>query len=509
MPHFRLLVFVALAITSGCVPEKIVWLADSSGFVFTTGQEHDRIVHYDVPQTKWRIVVDNSRANTPWPGVRPEDNHIAVAKCFSGDKCYKLQVRVYNMEGRLVHESADYLWRPEPSNRASTALHKAAAAWCPKTDRILISAAGHAGYYDYQKKSLHHLPDDLRPVLEGPFPIRPDGAGFLATRGEGESVRLVFHRWTGNETEITPPETLKTGEGWFSAKWKGKAIILSCGFGDTEIDTETGTTMVAPKIAPAVSGKSEEAFRLRTKTVARCVRSDEGPKANGVFELMDLRKGGWYAPNGFDAQSAVDFCPSPDESYAAITLSTNSLPMVLIVSGSGTLLDLFARGKPKPASLASNAEAKRTPPVQYAVLAKSLSDPWFELGSRKEDKDSIQAIAEANAAILDLSGIATNDREIQFSAKEVIESFRDLVASFHRMEQLPKPPGLAAQFTEGFVLGFLGQLEEASRLSLQHRAESEALLGEGRRASAAFQRAHAAKPSLAANRRSLRRAQGP
>src|SRR5262245_35959121 len=96
---------------AGCVP--VIWLPDSSGFVYCEGGNAQRIVFYDVKKSERRVVVEKTPASTPWPAVSPEGKKIAVARLIRDKdqrRTQSMQVYIYDLQGNEIHRSPELNW---------------------------------------------------------------------------------------------------------------------------------------------------------------------------------------------------------------------------------------------------------------------------------------------------------------------------------------------------------------------------------------------------------------
>jgi Tol biopolymer transport system component len=96
-----------LLIVPGCV-NGVSWLPDSSDFVFTT--DRGRLVLYDVKTKAVRVLVEDTKSSTYWPAVSPDGARIAVARLRFDELKSHLQVVVYDLKGKVVHESKSIAW---------------------------------------------------------------------------------------------------------------------------------------------------------------------------------------------------------------------------------------------------------------------------------------------------------------------------------------------------------------------------------------------------------------
>jgi hypothetical protein len=220
-----LLLLVALA-SAGCVP-GVGWLPDSSGFIYTTGEDRTRLVHYDLTQGKGHVLVEDTGASTVWPAVSPDGQRTAVGKLDlpEGQKRITLQVILYSRAGKELKQSKVFDWmklkaaplpKPFPGGDLLPQLF-----WAPRGDRIVIHAMGYTGIYEEKTDRLLHAGEGILFAFGG-TPIRPDGAGFLVMKnmrwsnwwerkdGKGNSdPGFAFVDWEAKEQALKAPPLLE------------------------------------------------------------------------------------------------------------------------------------------------------------------------------------------------------------------------------------------------------------------------------------------------------------
>lgn len=260
---------------SGCV-NGVSWLPDSSGFFFTTSK--GQIVLFDVKTRKRTVVAADTKSNTYWPALDPEGKHIAVARLtFEDKKVGKLEVVLYDRDGRETHRSPSFSWgmldngKPEAYN-AMTELF-----WSPDGSKILVYGSVHGPYgttgiYDLATKRMEQLPQSV-PARFGTSPIRPDGKGFLLARlrrGGEELEGLAFVAWDGKEKPIDMKFDANRAEKEGPAlgpllahpllrwsKWEKEVAVLTSGTSQVRIDTakEIATLHVLDRAKVTIGGQ--------------------------------------------------------------------------------------------------------------------------------------------------------------------------------------------------------------------------------------------------------------
>src|SRR5437879_3110974 len=75
--------FLALAFLTFGISGCVVWLPDSSGFIYITGDKGKigRVVHFDLATKKSRVLMEKIEGVLQ-PGLSPDGKQIAVAKYY-------------------------------------------------------------------------------------------------------------------------------------------------------------------------------------------------------------------------------------------------------------------------------------------------------------------------------------------------------------------------------------------------------------------------------------------
>jgi hypothetical protein len=362
---------LASALLFGCssLPEKVVWLPDSSGFTFArpagfTSPEREAITtvyHYDIRSKALHVVVPpEAKTGTKVPGVSPDGTRVAVAQVWTGSKGPFVQVRTYRLDGEVDLASEPFrlfnlfcLLGFGRSDRPSEggAFEKpefieAAVEWSPDGRRLLVDCWVGCARYDFQTKRFRQFAPSVtihhREALDPS--ILPDGSGFLATwsrPGEPydpdvpEVVSLVKDMvlvdWDGNARRFTlaPGDEAvirrladevkrEFTEDLFRFRhgggWQGQVAVLPLRRGNIVIDPSRRS--ITYRDDPAVARLDELARRSQAETM-----EELGGGAVTVAAIRDgvavrPRRGAWkvVAPGA----SGVEIVPSPDRAYAAV-----------------------------------------------------------------------------------------------------------------------------------------------------------------------------------------------
>jgi hypothetical protein len=265
----QLVVLASIASTS-CVP-NVLWQPDSSGIIYTTtnwpggpdmpAQLQGRLMHYHL-KTKAARVIAKTETNTIQPALSPDGKQIAVARIkFEKDKQPKLQVVVYDLEGKETHRSKLMAWGEEPKGDLSVEKY-AHLFWAPHENKVLVYANKHSGVYNLDQGQAVMLGEAV-PSTYGTTPVRPDGKGFLLAKNDNS---VAFLDWDGKETAIAmPTEKLNVREqdiislpaagSW--SRWEGPVAIATWKAKEWRVDTvkKTAALRNVDKAIWALDGK--------------------------------------------------------------------------------------------------------------------------------------------------------------------------------------------------------------------------------------------------------------
>lgn len=217
-----------LAVVGGCLPGA-AWLPDSSGFVFVAprtgeaGEKRLSLYRYDLAAREKRVLVDDLQDPTLWPAVSPDGRRIAVASIRSPGEnmASELELRFYDLHGKLLETSPKFSWGDKPTEENSVAC---GLYWVGPAKKILVydyEGEGHTGIYDLATRHLTLL--DGLPISIAGSPGRPDAAGFLlARKAEGsEQVEILSVDWRGEG------RTFLAEAGFFIGQETTEALQLS------------------------------------------------------------------------------------------------------------------------------------------------------------------------------------------------------------------------------------------------------------------------------------------
>ncbi len=193
LPAVAVLAFGSICL-GGCLPDRLVWLPDSSGFLYTSGTDRTKIVRYDVGQRSSRVIANLPSQRTITPGLSPDGKQIALVRIERSKDRQTAQVLLMSQSGETIHESKVFQFGDSRKELKETELQAAAVEWSPQGDHLLIvDSDGRLGAYNIRNQTLRVFSDvrgaDLRLFFFDRL-VAGDGSGFLAARGEAGSVEL-------------------------------------------------------------------------------------------------------------------------------------------------------------------------------------------------------------------------------------------------------------------------------------------------------------------------------
>jgi hypothetical protein len=325
---FGILTCLAL---SGCIP-NVVWLPDSSGFVFTEsgpaqpGQEPKlRLVKYDIAKKQRDIIVDNLKNSmTIWPALSPNGKEIAVASVtWKGDQT-KLQLTFYDLSGKELRTSQEYDWVEKKKNENDS---WATFVFWGLPDKVLV-APMHSdvptmtAIIDLKSNEIIKIKDRIPFLYPGNIPFRPDGKGFLAMGDK--SSGLYFIDWNGKETPID----MKGGSidaptnQIVDFRWNGNKAIVIGNHESFTVDTETATAAKRDQEPLQDPGKEGEQLSNRLTFAQDRLefrsfeRGDPNKPKQFRLEVRDQKSGKVRVL--LDNQNGCFVFPSPDRKWLAI-----------------------------------------------------------------------------------------------------------------------------------------------------------------------------------------------
>jgi hypothetical protein len=198
------LVLAVVLPASGCIPAGMVWLPDSSGFIYPSGKGLDSISFYDVAKREHRVLVKDTGAATLFPALSPDGKRIAVARLrCGGNQAGIAQVVIYDRDGKELHRSPEINWSEASAEPKERQLLGSILFWDPMGKKLLVSGAfqsePRSGIYDPATKQMSMVDGQL--MAFGTTPVRPDGKGFLVGDFRtGPEIALV--EWDGTRQKF-------------------------------------------------------------------------------------------------------------------------------------------------------------------------------------------------------------------------------------------------------------------------------------------------------------------
>jgi hypothetical protein len=287
---FGPLALACVTFGAGCVPD-VVWLPDSSGFVYVGRDDNGkftRLVHFDVKTKKGRAVVEKLDTPLALPALSPDGKRLAVAKYTRGEVGQSLlQILILDGEGKELSKSKEYFWADERAPDELFLDTPPALYWSPKGDHLVVTADYVSGVYDIKAGLMESIKESMLLPIAG-SPCRPDSAGFLllkgnvvkAPGGEKAAPKYVFRDWKGKEQELALAEEFKkkgedkVPDGFFYATaaalpalheshWEKDVAVVT--FSASQVLLDTGKLAVSLKENPVLKTGKGEVIHSRYK----------------------------------------------------------------------------------------------------------------------------------------------------------------------------------------------------------------------------------------------------
>ncbi len=363
-----LAIFLLVLVFTGCIPEKLQWLPDSSGIIFTD-KSGSRLVHFDLTRIAKRIVVANTGTNTPMPAMRSDGTKLAVArrerKYTQGSNLVidTTQIQIYDLKGTLLKVSKPHVVQVKHTSSFSetkTDLSEAGLDWSGPYSKILTKDA----IYDCDGDNWTGL-DGVEPaqfVLHDCPAIRPDGKGFVAISFPAEKKRapqtapkIFFVTWDGWRSEFKNFEELYINieehykknasdshgivTGW---EWRGTKLVS--GLLEFDTDSSEATLIALSPVLPEIVGDTK-ALRERHFFPSTGYQICEFSGENGDWrlELQDSKKGRQKVlmSNKNVAGLPREFRPSPDGKHVAVRIGIEPVN-IYVFDGNGNVIATVA-----------------------------------------------------------------------------------------------------------------------------------------------------------------------
>ena len=350
----------------GCIDLEgnIVWLPDSSGFLFT---RDGAVVLYDVNRRAERTVVscDWIKAGKGRVAVSPDSKQVALIRMHTKKESIEHQVQVFDMNGRLIAESRTLRLHCRPADEPrDEKVECGAAEWSPRGDHIVFWAMADdepcLGIYDVEMNSIKAMPQ-LMPYpscLFGANCCVPDGDGVLAVRkvrkdeDEGEERdttkrELVYVAWDGWVYDIEDGDLLGVlpllGSEIDSilyprARWSENKLILMGSASGRRVEWQVD---ISNRKACRETKQDELLEYAQNHNVRGLARFGDGIVLQGNGKAIQVAKPSKGASKTLVADasgSGVWFIISPDERCAVIRYTKDKIDRLLVVDARGNVI---------------------------------------------------------------------------------------------------------------------------------------------------------------------------
>ncbi len=353
LPAGLLLVAVLVA-AAGCVP-NVVWLPDSSGFVFTR-KEGGELVLYDVAKRSDRIVAGDTGTKTVWPAVSPDGKRVALARLKTAtDKPGSLEVIVYDLAGKELKRSAAVEWGG-PRSLTGSEIEATYLFWAPAGEKLIVwgtSGEVVTGVYDLKSDRMTKLGTGY-PVVCGGTPVLPDGKRFLvATLKDGKFAGLAVVDWEGKQEEVAvkgPVDDDVSGllllAPLYASRWDGNVATVAKGTGVWRIDAVKRMATYDPqgRKAPTADGAEvAQEYAFAGGATLRVLLWEEGTgnDKKTFWKAEALSKDG---KAHLLVEKTEDWCllvPAPNKKLAALRRPEK----VLVINPDGQIVEVPAGDK--------------------------------------------------------------------------------------------------------------------------------------------------------------------
>lgn len=250
---------------SGCLDfsgilETVVWLPDSSGFIWTE-KNNTRLVLYSLKEKTGRVLIENSGTQTLHPAVSPDGKTILLATKLAGREKSTLRIDFYDLTGERVRQTREFELAGVPKNHGVRGIR---LLWGRGTNSVLFADADYAGICNLDKDTCIEL-KDVHPAFTGIDPCHPDGSGFIAVRlpEKDKKVKgeIVFCDWNGQvRQKIDLPDGLadmKSGGAFCGASWTADGFVVQQLSARMRFDFVKGTVNRTNESVRLISEKGE------------------------------------------------------------------------------------------------------------------------------------------------------------------------------------------------------------------------------------------------------------
>jgi Tol biopolymer transport system component len=329
----------------------MVWLPDSSGFIYPGGKAGEQIMFYDAAKREHRVLIEDTGAGTLIPGLSPDGKRIAVVRIRRGEDGEEAaQIVVYDWTGKESHRSAQMKWKAAGEKKEG--ILGTMVFWDYAGNKLLFSAPfekePQTGIYHPQTKQLRIVTGRLLPF--GGTPIRPDGKGFLVAAGDGKVAAFIDWEGRKQELELAPEAAANDDRAildipwWFVSQWDGNAAVASYKEWRTRIDSKKRTVTLEKR--PQAEGRVGD-FNIQQQWTfpnGAKVRGLVKEHADGKFDKsrLEIITPGADKPHVLveEGGGIFGFSPSPDKKLLAIWCVDDGTgkPYVYVVNSAGELV---------------------------------------------------------------------------------------------------------------------------------------------------------------------------
>ncbi len=342
---------------SGCgVPDAVLWVPDSSGIIFSE-KDGSRLVQFDLTKQASRVIVQDTNASTPWPGLRADGKRVAVAKVEefktkdSDRSLVRTQVFIYDLDGHLVKESSVSeltLELEEPSKATESEFRQSALNWGGPPSKIIVFGGGVA-IYDCDKDTWIQLEEAMPYPFEN-MPTSPDGKGFIAIVNANESEHLCLVDWDGRISVFDLPlDTGEESDPFLGSEWNGDVLLLFSKDEVLEFDTASmtasrkkNTIELVPSDGELTAfhrflGNESQLCKFTTQKAEDSDSEEEQWKLEIQMPALGKRK---VLLTSREYTSFITFFPSPDKKKVALELMDrkDDKRAIVVIDNNGTTL---------------------------------------------------------------------------------------------------------------------------------------------------------------------------
>jgi hypothetical protein len=369
----KILVACLLLVATGCDEDAVVWLPDSSGFIYTN-DDGTQVLHFDIKRRAKRIILSHM-GGTTWPGLSADGKRVAVADCTvtttEGTSLiqYSLTVTLYSLEGEQLKRSKPITFTDTltaAAEKSSVEKINVCLDWSGPANKILV--VGHKlRIYDTVQDKFRILPDCTTWLPGSGSSVTPDKKGFLAFKLVGASAietilsdadfsvgtySVVYYDWDGWETDFEGDdlETIlgQNGiNGLFGSHWVDETTcVIEAEKGTMTVDLLKKTATASSTVRPSLLSTGKLVWRGRLGEKAELCAYDaanenQAPRIRVEIHIPSERKRREVLAAGEYRLMAHNFFPSPNGSLVAICCekaNDDSEESIIVVDAMGNIV---------------------------------------------------------------------------------------------------------------------------------------------------------------------------